>query len=1021
MTTYARFTPKFSLEMVNGNIIGPRGSEWRKWDLQIHTPASHLNNQFGDNWDTYVQNLYRALLAKDVAVVGLTDYFTIDGYRTVKEKYLADPTKLATLFSPEEILKVKEIRVLPNIEFRLNKLVGQNRINAHVLLSDEVPIKDIEENFLHDLEFAYQAEPHTKGEKNKLKVANLRRLGKRLIDEHSEFADNDPLYIGMMNAVVDDDQMLDRLTDSRFKDKFLFAVVADEDLAKVKWDGQDHLTRKVLIQRSSALFSSSPTTRNWALAQAPQYTDGEEHFLREFKTLKACIHGSDCHGYAEIAHPCAKRGKMGHNCQQDGDNCELRYCWIKADRTFEGLRQIIHEPADRAFIGPSAPDYHDQARVISSVTIEDGSGWFADTEIPLNSGMVSIIGRKGSGKSALADLIAFAAGSWEDDETSFLHRAQGYIDGMQITLNWADGTSCEGIVGEDRDPDRMVRYLSQNYVERICAKDGITKELVGEIENVIFNYLDPTDTLNASDFNQLRSIKTKGVRSEGERLRAEVEAVIRDECALRDLLAKLPDKRARVKKLTEERDGLTKQIPPAATPEEKKLLEDLQAKRETLTKIQQQAAAEKQNLQRVSDLKARLVAFKAQMDRFYNEIKPVLAEVGISQDEYGNFQPQFKDDVEQPLKKCIEATKTKLLALEGGEPPAEGTIKKLNADIEALMKRETADKARQDRTKQIQIRIAATNAEVEQLKSEIKHIDEVERSKLKTMMDRRLEAYVAYFSNLGIEQNSLQSLYDPIQDQLSAQALLKGKELEFSIRWVANMGSWLERGSVLFDHRRTIPYGTFEKLSQAARTVLLPAWSSGDPEKIGAAIKKFTEEFKKDDLLWRDYVRGGVTRQDVLRWLYEVDHISLEYGLKFNGADLESLSPGTKGIVLLILYLGMDTNDTRPLIVDQPDENLDNESIYNLLTPYFRAAKVRRQVIVITHNPNLVVNSDSEQIIIATAEKQDNGLPVISYATGALEDNTATGTRSQVCNILEGGDVAFRKRERRYAITSQTA
>lgn len=54
--------------MANGNIIGPRGSEWRKWDLQIHTPASHLNNQFGDNWDTYVKNLYRALIAKDVAV-----------------------------------------------------------------------------------------------------------------------------------------------------------------------------------------------------------------------------------------------------------------------------------------------------------------------------------------------------------------------------------------------------------------------------------------------------------------------------------------------------------------------------------------------------------------------------------------------------------------------------------------------------------------------------------------------------------------------------------------------------------------------------------------------------------------------------------------------------------------------------------------------------------------------------------------------------------------------------------------
>lgn len=857
--------------------------------------------------------------------------------------------------------------------------------------------------------------------KNKLKVDNLRRLGRRLIKEHAKFAGKDPLYIGMMNAVVDEDRIFERLIDSRFRDRYLFAVVADEDLAKVKWDGQDHLTRKVLIQRSSALFSGSAATRNWALAQTPQYLDGEEHFLREFKTLKACIHGSNCHTYTDIAHPCAKRGKNDHNCQHHGDDCELRYCWIKADTTFEGLRQIMHEPADRAFIGPSAPNYHDQARVISSVTIEDGSGWFADTEIPLNSGMVSIIGRKGSGKSALADLIAFAAGSWEDDDTSFLHRAQGYINGMKITLNWVDGASCEGIVGKDRDPERMVRYLSQNYVERICAKDGITKELVKEIENVIFHYLDPTDTLNASDFDQLHAIKTKRVRFEGKRLRAEVEEVIRDEWALRALLAKLPDKRARVKTLTEERDGLIKQMPPAATTEEKKLLEDLQAKREALTKVQQQAAGEKQNLQRVEDLKARLAAFKAEMDRFYKEIKPALIEVGVSQDEYGKFQPQFKDDVDQPLKKRIAAIKTKLIALEGGEPPAAGTIKKLNADIEALMKRETADKARQDRTKQIQIRIAAINAEVEQLKGEIKNIDEVERPKLKTLIDKRLEAYLAYFTNLGIEQESLQSLYEPIQDQLSAQALLKGKELEFSIRWVANMASWLERGSALFDNRRTIPYGTFEKLSQAARSILLPAWSSGDPKKIGTVFQTFMKEFRNENLSWKDYVRSGVTLQDVLRWLYEVDHISLEYGLKFNGADLESLSPGTKGIVLLILYLGMDTNDTRPLIVDQPDENLDNESIYNLLTPYFRAAKVRRQVIVITHNPNLVVNSDSEQIIIATAEKQDNGLPVISYATGALEDNTTTGTRSHVCNILEGGDIAFRKRERRYAITSQSA
>jgi ABC-type cobalamin/Fe3+-siderophores transport system ATPase subunit len=134
--------------------------------------------------------------------------------------------------------------------------------------------------------------------------------------------------------------------------------------------------------------------------------------------------------------------------------------------------------------------------------------------------------------------------------------------------------------------------------------------------------------------------------------------------------------------------------------------------------------------------------------------------------------------------------------------------------------------------------------------------------------------------------------------------------------------------------------------------------------------------------------------------------------------ELEKLSPGTKGIVLLILYLGIDVADTRPLVVDQPDENLDNESIYNLLTTYFNTAKARRQILLITHNPNLVVNADSEQVIVASCERRANGLPHITYHSGSLENVSPVdlGIRQQVCRILEGGSDAFRKRERRYSL-----
>ncbi len=88
----------------------------------------------------------------------------------------------------------------------------------------------------------------------------------------------------------------------------------------------------------------------------------------------------------------------------------------------------------------------------------------------------------------------------------------------------------------------------------------------------------------------------------------------------------------------------------------------------------------------------------------------------------------------------------------------------------------------------------------------------------------------------------------------------------------------------------------------------------------------------------------------------------------------------------MLPYLAMDSEDSMPLIVDQPEENLDSESIYSLLSHYFRSAKLLRQVIVITHNPNLVVNTDSDQVIVASADRLSGAFPTFSYESGGLKD-----------------------------------
>ncbi|KIQ05530.1 hypothetical protein RU07_01400 [Agrobacterium tumefaciens] len=149
-------------------------------------------------------------------------------------------------------------------------------------------------------------------------------------------------------------------------------------------------------------------------------------------------------------------------------------------------------------------------------------------------------------------------------------------------------------------------------------------------------------------------------------------------------------------------------------------------------------------------------------------------------------------------------------------------------------------------------------------------------------------------------------------------------------------------------------------------------------------------------------------------WLFGTDHISIRYGIAYDGVDIRKLSPGTRGIVLLLLYLALDDSDDRPLVIDQPQENLDPKSVFDELFRLFVEAKAHRQVIMVTHNANLVINTDADQIIIAESGPHPHGaLPPITYTSGGLE---SAPIREAVCNILEGGEDAFQERARRLRV-----
>ncbi|MDI6735837.1 MAG: hypothetical protein QME42_06545 [bacterium] len=152
------------------------------------------------------------------------------------------------------------------------------------------------------------------------------------------------------------------------------------------------------------------------------------------------------------------------------------------------------------------------------------------------------------------------------------------------------------------------------------------------------------------------------------------------------------------------------------------------------------------------------------------------------------------------------------------------------------------------------------------------------------------------------------------------------------------------------------------------------------------------------------------TKDDLYAFLYLLEFLKIDYRLKWGDKLLEDLSPGERGTVLLIFYLLIDKSDV-PLVIDQPEENLDNESIYYLLVRYMKQAKSKRQIFIVTHNPNLAVVCDAEQVIYCDIDKKNKYK--VSYETGSIENRII---KQKIIDVLEGTKPAFNNRQNKYEL-----
>ena len=161
-----------------------------------------------------------------------------------------------------------------------------------------------------------------------------------------------------------------------------------------------------------------------------------------------------------------------------------------------------------------------------------------------------------------------------------------------------------------------------------------------------------------------------------------------------------------------------------------------------------------------------------------------------------------------------------------------------------------------------------------------------------------------------------------------------------------------------------------------------------------------------------EYIKDSKTINNYVNELENLDNMNIDkkntiyYKIgEETPEDIFNASPGTQTNILMEYIVSKDSQV--PLLIDQPEDNIDNETIFTKLTDWFYTLKSKRQIIVVTHDANIVINSDAENVIIANKESKDK----FKYEFGALEyDNIL----NKISIILDGGIEAVERRLKKY-------
>lgn len=973
-----------------------RGSEWRKWDLHIHSTASDgkLN----------CEEIIELAITQDIKCIALTDHHTFANVDILKS--------IATENG-------NQVSVITGVEFRTE--YGNKSVHMIGLFPDKYDGIELTAQYLHD---------------NILSVLGISRsqiIEKARKADTNKNNDEDYYFHKGWNLVQVDFREAANLI---HKYGGLVSVHAGSKSNSI----DEEMKHEGTASKNVSIYDSLGPVKDELfrdgyidICEIRNDNDSQNFYWETFH--KPSITASDTH----------ERHQFGRG-----------FCWVKADCNFYGLRQILEEPDRISFSKPNLLERIEccPSKFIKNITINKKIDsiideiWYDNISIDINPGLVAIIGNKGSGKSAITDIIGLCANT-HNNHWSFLTKSKFRMSrpynrssSFHANIKWYDGSE-SGWKGLDTEVDmnmpERVKYIPQNFLENLCTTED-EKDFEQEMKSIIFQYLPDDKKYDKQSLDEIVSYLSKDISSTEQTIRQQIEKINEAIIVLED--KKNPNYKKRLENALalkqQEYTNLLKVKPQEIQRPNHSDSSEIQ-KQEEIIKLRNQEKIIDENIsnsrEKLNELTKRIqdiTNLRDTFDRLEQTVKSTIQDVKAIVEFNGIdcnsiITLTYKKDIldckiadfvreKNEVEKVLDATNESswLYKKEQIQKQIKEQENKLS-EPERVYQQYLQDlKIWAEREKEIKGSIERPDT-ILFYQEELSYIENKLIQELNAIYERRNELALSLIKNKRRIIGIYTSLYEPISQFINEyREDLKSYPMALDATFVFD-NNINERFFTIVSQQFS---GTFYGKEQGALKLkeLCDTTDLNDDSQIlffAQSVNDSLQIDKRDGFNneYRDMesqLKKGHTKLELYNFLYCFSYIDPLFQLKLSGKELSALSPGERGALLLLFYLFIDMDD-KPLIIDQPEENLDNESVFDYLVTFIKKAKVKRQIIIVTHNPNLAVVCDADQIIKMNINKKNKN--AVSFESGAIENPLIN---EHIVNILEGTYPAFHNRDSKY-------